>query len=161
MKMVETLKKTYRKTGQIYGHVNRMIPSIKGTLLGNKIAAYWWTGCVNFGDLLTPVLLKQYGFTPVYHPIEQSQLLSTGSILNLIPEDYAGHIVGSGLIDNTTLSLRKAKFWALRGKLTQERLGAPKQTVLGDPGLLSSKLLKHRQRRHYALGIVPHYCDKN
>ena len=159
--MITALKNAYRKTGKILKPVSRIIPSIEGTLLGNKITAYWYTEVVNFGDLITPLLLKYYGFTPVCYPIEQAQLLSTGSILDLVPEDYSGHIVGSGLIRDTPLRFRKAKVWAVRGKLTRERLDAPKDTVLGDPGLLSSKLLKQRQRRRHTLGIVPHYVDKD
>jgi pyruvyltransferase len=34
-------------------------------------------------------------------------------------------------------------------------------TVLGDPGLLISKILNKKQEKQYALGIVPHFLDKN
>jgi len=32
--------------------------------------------------------------------------------------------------------------------------------VLGDPGLLVAKLLKHRQSKRHVLGLIPHYVDK-
>ena len=161
MKIITAPRKwVYRKTGKTLRLANRVISTIEGSLLGNKITAYWYTGDINFGDLITPHLLKLYGFTPVCYPVERAQLLSTGSILHLAPEDYSGHIVGSGLIKDTTLRLSKAKVWAVRGELTRERLGVPKSTVLGDPGLLSLKLLKQRQKRRYTLGIVPHFVDK-
>ena len=153
-------KRVYRSADKTLKLANRIISTVEGSLLGNKITAYWYTGEVNFGDLITPDLLKLYGFTPVHYPVEQAQLLSTGSILHLAPEDYSGHIVGSGLIKDTSLRLKKAKVWAVRGELTRERLAAPKSTVLGDPGLLSLKLLKQRQKRRYTLGIVPHFVDK-
>ncbi|MDY6862767.1 MAG: polysaccharide pyruvyl transferase family protein [Thermodesulfobacteriota bacterium] len=158
--MPTTLKTIHRKTSIVLKRGGRIFPSIKGYLLGNKISTYWFVKRVNFGDLLTPLILKYYGFSPVWYPMQQAQVLSTGSILQRTPEDYSGHIIGSGLIKDTTRCFKKAKIWAVRGKLTRERINAPKATALGDPGLLSSKLLQQRQSRHYALGIVPHFVDQ-
>jgi pyruvyltransferase len=139
---------------------NRIICSIRGTLLGNLLSAYWYTGRINFGDLITPLLLARYGFTPIYSPIKQAKVLSTGSILEMAPEDYSGHIVGSGLNKDKVLHFRQATIWGVRGELTRQRIDAPKDVVLGDPGLLSSKLLEPRRTKRYVLGIVPHYADK-
>ncbi|MEA3333540.1 MAG: polysaccharide pyruvyl transferase family protein [Pseudomonadota bacterium] len=158
--MSSILKTFQKKRRKILKIVNRVVPSIEGTLKGNKITAYWYTGTVNFGDLLTPIILKHYGFTPVCYPLRKAQVLSTGSILQSVPESYSGNIIGSGLIKNTSLQLKTAKIWALRGKLTQERIYAPRDTVLGDPGLLALNLLQQRQKRSYVLGIVPHYVDQ-
>jgi pyruvyltransferase len=149
------LVKSIKNTGN---NINQVVYSISP--LENKIAAYWYRGTLNFGDLITPLLLKKYGFTPFYAPIEQAQLVSTGSILHLVPENYSGHIVGSGLIKNTVLRFNKAKIWAVRGELTRQRINAPKNIVLGDPGLLSYKLINERQNKSYILGIIPHYVDK-
>ena len=139
---------------------NKITYSIKGSLLGNKITAYWFARLANCGDLITPLLLKEYGFTPVHCSIKRAQVLSTGSILGWAPEDYAGHIVGSGLMIDTVRHFRKAKIWAVRGELTRQRIGAPKDVVLGDPGLLASRLLKRKQSKRYTLGIIPHFNDK-
>jgi pyruvyltransferase len=149
------LVKTLKSAGN---NINQVIYSISP--LENKITAYWYRGTLNFGDLITPLLLKKYGFTTFYAPIEQAQVLSTGSILDLVPENYSGHIVGSGLIKNTVLHFKKATIWAVRGELTRQRIDAPKNVALGDPGLLSYKLIKKRQDKSYTLGIIPHYVDK-
>lgn len=69
--------------------------------------------------------------------------------------------MGAGLIKDMTCHFNNAKIWIIRGKLSRERINASKYAVLGDPGLLSSKLFKKKQRRHYTLGIVPHYVDNN
>jgi pyruvyltransferase len=154
--------------GRVRGRVMRtlkplggVIPSVRGALLGNGVTGYWHTSTVNFGDFLTPLILKHYGFTPILSSIEKAEVLSTGSILGVTPEDYAGHIIGSGLIEDVGRRFPNATIWAVRGELTRERTGASKETVLGDPGLLSSSLLKERQIRRYALGVVPHYVDHN
>ena len=157
--MTTILESAQKKRRKILKAMGRIIPSIEGTLSGNKITAYWDTGTVNFGDLITPLLLKYYGYTPVCYPIKKAQVLLTGSILQGAPENYAGYIVGSGLIKDTSRHFKNAKILAVRGKLTRERIYASKDTLLGDPGLLSSKLLQQRQRRSYALGIVPHFVD--
>lgn len=149
--LVKNIKNTRQNMNQV---IYQLSPA------KNKITAYWSRGIINFGDLITPLLLKKYGFTTFYAPIEQAQVLSTGSILNSVPENYSGHIVGSGLIKNTVLHFSKAKIWAVRGELTRQRIDAPKNIVLGDPGLLSYKLIKKRQNKSYTLGLIPHYVDK-
>jgi pyruvyltransferase len=132
-----------------------------GGMLQNKITAYWDIGTTNFGDLITPLLLKKYGFTPVHTSPDNSEVISTGSILQKMPEDYSGCILGSGLIKDTVRHFKNANILAVRGELTRQRIGASKNVVLGDPGLLASQVLKHRQSKSYTLGIVPHFLDKS
>jgi pyruvyltransferase len=115
----------------------------------------------NFGDMLTPLILQKYGVIEIPTKKDEALLFCTGSIIERIPKEFTGYILGSGLIYDHTIVLPYAKFIALRGVLTRERLGAPKKTVLGDPGLLVDKLLKRRQNKKYVVGFVPHYVDKN
>jgi len=158
--MRTAMRAVRRRTAKALVGFERIVHTLEGTIRGNKIKAYWYTTVANFGDLITPLLLRYYGFTPVHCPIEQADLLSTGSILQSVPDDWSGHILGSGLIWNTRRSMGNARIWAVRGELTRKAIGAPHATVLGDPGLLSSKLLRRRMKRRYALGIVPHYVDR-
>ena len=74
---------------------------------GNLIHAYWYNKVTNFGDMITPLLLKKYGFTPVLTSMNKAQIVSTGSILQDLSEDYSGYIVGSGLIFDITKNLIK------------------------------------------------------
>lgn len=161
MNIIANIKRANRRARKTLLPVSRIIPTVQGTLLDNKVTAYWFTGFVNFGDLLTPLILKDYDFTPVNYPIARAQVLSTGSILQIAPQNYSGHIIGSGLISDTARPFNNAKIWAVRGKLTRERINANEDTVLGDPGLLSATLLKERQERQYELGIIAHYADKD
>lgn len=126
----------------------------------NFITAWWFTKVVNFGDLLTPMLLRRYGMLPLFSEKNKADIICIGSILNSFPEDYPGYILGSGLIKDETKTFKNAKILSVRGELTRDRISAPPSTILGDPGLLADKLLSHRQEKKYNLGIVPHYVDK-
>ena len=125
----------------------------------NLIGVFYWTGCRNFGDLITPALLQHYGATPVLEPADKAELASTGSILGMLPENFCGTVLGSGLLsENTSLRFPQARILALRGEETKRCLGITGSLPLGDPGLLASRLVT-RQKRAYRLGIVPHYED--
>jgi len=145
--------------------LSHKIPNIiKGKLNNNLIFAFWGR-YLNFGDQMTPVLLKYYGFTPIFSRATNSkffpkaQIVSVGTILSYIPSDFNGIILGSGM-DNEKKSFSHAKILALRGKLTQNNIGVTK-VVLGDPGLLMKKVFPQEVRKEYDLGIIPHFIDKN
>jgi pyruvyltransferase len=114
---------------------------------------------VNFGDLITPLLLKHYGLVPFLRMPEEAAVVSTGSILHLLPEDYAGIILGSGLINEQSRRFARARVFSVRGTLTRDCLGLPVGTPLGDPGLLASIVFERRPAIRYALGIIPHFVD--
>lgn len=138
--------------------INRFLPGAGGKY--RPVQTYWFDDVVNFGDLLTPLLLKMVGLTAIQTPKEKAELLVVGSVLNHLPEEYAGYILGSGLISDIPRQFPYAKILALRGALTRERIGAPAATILGDPGLLADGLLPNRQIKKYVIGVIPHYKDK-
>ncbi len=137
-----------------------ILNSMMGTVLQNKLTAYWMRGYRNFGDQVTPLLLKKYGFTPVYSSPDHAEVVSVGSILEHVPENYSGYILGSGLIHEHVRQFKNATILALRGELTRQRTGASKSVVLGDPGLLASKLMNRRKNKVHVLGLVPHRVDR-
>jgi pyruvyltransferase len=123
----------------------------------------YWCDFSNFGDQIAPLLLRHYNFTPLLTPPKHATLVSTGSILEHLPTDYAGMILGAGFISSSSqMRFPKAKTLAVRGQLTKNRLGLEgvKSVLLGDPGLLASHVLMARESKHFALGVVPHYIDK-
>lgn len=122
--------------------------------------AFWFDGIANFGDALTPWLLRHAGVVPIHSRPGSAELVGAGSILEMLPADFAGAIWGSGLLRDVHLTLPRAHLLAVRGQLTAARLGAPNTTVLGDPGLLVSRFLR-RPRRRWRLGIVPHHMHEN
>lgn len=125
------------------------------------IKAYWWRKVSNFGDAITPLLLSH--FADIKHiewdTVSQSKIVSCGSLLEHIPPDWDGYIVGTGkLIENSRLSGfgETAKILALRGPLTAK--GFRGNFALGDPGILANELVGP-QKKYWDLGIVPHWQD--
>ena len=145
---------------EINKRITKRYLTIKGHIGNNVINSFWWNSEKNFGDLLVPLLLRVYGFTPIHTTIKQSDAVCIGSVLQWLDEDYDGYILGCGLLYETKMCFPNAKILALRGKLTWERLGKPKNVVLGDPGLLIGKLNITRKKKKFVIGLVPHYLDK-
>jgi pyruvyltransferase len=107
------------------------------------------------------MLLKRYGFTPVHSYPKDAKFFSCGSVLEKVPADFSGFILGTGFMHRgSTRLFDKARILAVRGALTRDNIGASKNTILGDPGLLVSRFLTRRQKKQYVLGVVPHYSDK-
>lgn len=126
-----------------------------------NLKTYWWPGRVNFGDLLTKDILKTYNFNPKYAKPDEAQLVCIGSVLQWIPESYSGYILGSGLMKPMNRHFTGASILSIRGNLTRQCLGLPKDVPLGDPGLISDRLLSHRQKKKYVLGLIPHFENKD
>lgn len=135
---------------------------IVGNIKGNLVEAFWFIKVRNAGDLVTPYLLKQYGFTPVHTWPPKARLIGCGSLLRYLNEDYDGTILGTGFLRAGEANpLPKARILAVRGKKSRERIGAPLMTPLGDPGLLMAKFCPNRTtQKKYTLGVLPHYVDK-
>ena len=130
-----------------------------------KLKLYYWGHPIiryvyNFGDLLSPLLLKHYcGESAVELSLsaENGDVFSTGSIIEHIPEDKYAIILGSGLIQDAVRKLPFARCYAVRGELTKARLGITEDIPLGDPALLLPKVLPFTGVRDKAVGIVPHF----
>lgn len=120
------------------------------------VPAYWWNETANFGDALTPVLLRDRGIAAVHRPPRRAAVVGVGSIIEHLPPDWAGTIWGSGLMFDRSLRLPNATVVGVRGHLTRERLDAPESAVLGDPGLLIGSLVRPQPSR-FRLGLVPHF----
>lgn len=142
--------------------IPRLPTIVRGVLHFNLMKSYW-CDCANFGDQITPLLLSYYNFTPLLSPPKHARFVSTGSILEHLPDNFSGIILGPGFIlDSTRKAFPKAKIVGVRGQLTKNHLGLKnnKNVILGDPGLLASNVLPLRENKQYELGIVPHYIDK-
>lgn len=122
---------------------------------------YFWKDVTNFGDGLAPLLLAQFAdFKRVeWAPIAKADIVSVGSVLDLVPEDWRGYIVGAGQHhEDRKLKLNpsKVKILALRGPLTAK--GIPGEFALGDPGILANELVEPQDKK-WDIGIVPHWRD--
>lgn len=122
--------------------------------------AFWFDGVANFGDALTPWLLRRAGVVPVLATGGTADFAGVGSILEMLPSSFAGSVWGSGMLYGKPLSLPQARFLAVRGELTRELVSAPGQVALGDPGILVSRYQKRPPVRWRA-GIVPHHFHED
>lgn len=123
--------------------------------------AYYWNQIPNFGDALTPLLLERFAHIKAERrTISQSSIVCAGSVLEHIPPEWDGIILGAGKLHaDSRLQLHHdtATILALRGPLSAS--GVRGDFVYGDPGLLADELV-HVESRKYRLGIVPHWSDK-
>ena len=147
----------------LYYFFHRIPAIIKGRYIyHNLIKAHWGRGLNNFGDCLSPDILKHYGLTPVYVSNQKkADIILAGSILQWIETDYCGYIVGTGG-DNVKYSFPNAKVLAVRGEKTLANFNYSNKTVLlGDPGFLMSYVFPEKVQQKYDLGIIPHFVDWN
>lgn len=123
---------------------------------------YWLSDTKNWGDVFTPFLFeKAFGVTMDLAPADKAEVFSCGSLLERVPEDFKGHVLGSGMgHEETRLDLRKVKApLLLRGKLAAKRCKYRQPIRFGDPAILASLFVGHNQKIH-RYGVIPHYVDK-
>lgn len=118
--------------------------------------AYWYDGQPNFGDALTPWLLRRAGVIPLPATATTAEIAGVGSIIEMLPKDFQGMIWGSGLLYGEAVVLPFARFLAVRGRLTREQVGATQDVALGDPGILVSRFMR-RPAARWEVGFVPHH----
>jgi pyruvyltransferase len=124
-----------------------------------EVKTYYWKHILNFGDLLTPLLLKRFTrIDSTWAVVTDAQIVIAGSILDQLPNDWGGIIAGAGkLHEHTQRTFPNATILAVRGPLTAKSLKG--NFVVADPGLLADELVPLSDKE-YNLGIVPHWTDK-
>lgn len=123
------------------------------------VPTYWWDQDLNFGDLLTPVLLPELGLAPVHRPPRQAALVGVGSIVEHLPADYQGTFWGTGLMFDRAVRFPQATFAAVRGPLSAERLGLGQEVAMGDPGLLLHVISGEKRSRPQLISHFRHIGD--
>jgi len=127
------------------------------------IKAYYWKGKPNFGDLLTPLLLKRFcNLSSEWSDSSAAHLIGVGSILEKLDNDRCYIIAGSGFLKEGS-KRENGRDWilGLRGPLSLKRIKVPSSNsgiVLADPGLLADELVPLEDKVH-DLGIVSHWSD--
>jgi pyruvyltransferase len=124
------------------------------------IKVYWHNKERNFGDMLSPIILKGLGIDCEFADKNiDGKLLAVGSIF------YAARrndiVWGSGLIaDRPFDALPGMKFLAVRGPLTRDRIfGGDVPKVYGDPAILLPEIYTPKILPKREFGFVPHYVD--
>ncbi len=122
----------------------------------------FWMPENNFGDALNKVLLPHFGLPAVWCDAPKAAAVGVGSILDLIPQSFAGSLLGAGFMwEHHASTFPKAEYLLVRGRLSAERCQAPASTLIGDPGLLVGRIFHPDLTVKYTLGIVPHYVDQS
>lgn len=124
------------------------------------LKVYWWTGRQNVGDYYGHWLLDKLRVEHTYDNVTPD-LAVCGSILqhrNQIPSTTK--IWGCGFhnaLDKT--NVLPYNIYALRGKLSYQKLNLKNEIALGDPGILISKYYNPEVEVSNDIGIVCHYLD--
>jgi pyruvyltransferase len=132
------------------------------------IPLYYCTGTKspnNWGDALSPLLVGMLSGRPVVKMLWQHQhrYLAIGSILG--NANGRAEVWGSGFLwPDETLAEAPQAVHAVRGprsraKLLEQGIDCPE--IYGDPALLLPRFFNPEVAIKYAVGIVPHYIDKD
>jgi hypothetical protein len=123
----------------------------------------------NFGDELSPLLVKAITGREVrWAPPRNADLVSVGSVIELagrFPSSAA--VWGTGLrgeIDAATAEKFRTNLGpmlAVRGPGTRRCLGLGLETPLGDPGLLSDRIVSRKRRVSQRQLLIPHFTTWN
>lgn len=150
-----------------------MIWSLLLGITSKKKYLFWYryedSELQNFGDIVGPVLFQELSGVTAKHihdkPCSISSkyiphYLTAGSILR---EARKSSIIwGSGIVDNQFGADRRAKYLAVRGPLTREKVlscGGECPPVYGDPALLLPLVFLASPKKKTKVTIIPHYVD--
>lgn len=142
-----------------------------------RIKLYWWRGDGaddpskrNFGDYLSPLIVEMLSGKEIIHSHpKHADMIAIGTILPVEKKSKGLlfkrklHIWGSGTDRQNRVFSGRHYYHAVRGVRSRSQIEGGKQHIaLGDPGLLSDRLLpKNTSSKKYKLGIIPHYVDKS
>lgn len=116
----------------------------------------------NFGDMFTKFFIETTYAVPVERSkAKDADLVGAGSILQNVPGDFRGHVVGTGfMFYGDSKVLPHARIHAVRGPLTAARLGV--DAPFGDIGILASEYVfpPFTPSKRYKTGVIAHYVDK-
>ena len=126
------------------------------------LRVYWWIGRKNFGDVITPDIIRNlFGYECIWAPAGYCNLIGAGSVLGSARGEKTC-VWGSGLIKDGLLYQSRLLYCAVRGDLTRKRIGEKwKDVTLGDPGLLANIVYKASGIKTEAIGVIPHYVDQD
>jgi hypothetical protein len=118
----------------------------------------FWYKTSNVGDTLTPILVSYFTNQKVEFTEreQQGKLVGVGSIISGVRDNDT--VWGAGCIsqDEKIRELKNVKYLAVRGKLTEKKLGVD-CGVYGDPALLLPRIYNPDIKATKLIGYCPHY----
>ena len=131
------------------------------------INAYWYRGDGNnFGDIISPFILKFITNSDVRFSIDEGSLSTIGSIAYFnYPKPMK--FWGSGIIAERATSklVKQHQFFCVRGPLTRKKIledGGACPEVYGDPGILLPYVFpieNFSTEKKFKFSILPHWID--
>jgi glycosyltransferase involved in cell wall biosynthesis len=112
----------------------------------------------NFGDLITKRLIEDYveKDVEIVGP-DKAEVFGAGSVLQRVPEDYSGIIIGTGTMyeSDRVPDLKNATVLGVRGPLTAEK--AKISALYFDLGILAYLYAPKKIVKKYKKGYLPHF----
>ena len=129
---------------------------------------YYFVGNKNFGDRLNEDLLKYFNIKYKFTGRQNAKNIFIGSILDCGLKQDNVNVFGAGFIHKPDKDFKlpeKLNLHCVRGKLTKKYISMITgkkldNCLLGDPGLLCSRIFPQNENKIYDVGIICHYCDK-
>jgi hypothetical protein len=145
-----------------------VLPRLYNRYIKKALGLYWWRyeypKKLNFGDEITPFIVERlFNRRCKWVPPNKCDVAGAGSIIEILERESKGNPIavwGSGFIESGEVNeFKNLNFHAVRGKLSQDRIGNFSNIALGDPALLLPLIFKPKRSETYKIGIIPHYVD--
>lgn len=134
----------------------------ESTYIPKKVIFAYWYPSENFGDSLTPIVLKYFLKKKIVFKRRgiPGRIVGIGSIVH--KAEYGDIVFGSGSNKPlATIDGKGIRYLAVRGPLTRGQIiNADVPEVYGDPALLLPLMYNPKIEKKYKRGIIPHYIDK-
>lgn len=113
----------------------------------------------NVGDTLTKPILEHFLKREIklVGKNETHKVVGVGSVIHSVRKHDI--VFGTGLISDKRVKIPYCKILAVRGKLTENRIGK-KIGIYGDPAILLPLIYNPEVKQIHEVGIVEHYIDK-
>lgn len=132
-----------------------------------EMVTAWWActdvdGCGhgNFGDVLTPYIIKALTGYDVEHSKEIDHILMCGSVLDQSNENSI--ILGAGFMSESDKFNAAKDISLVRGIISKSILnqfGHGQNAMVGDPAIVLPLLYRPNVHKKHKVGLIPHYTD--
>lgn len=124
-----------------------------------SVPLYWWKLNGNFGDRLSPIVVRYLTGREIRYSEAPGKLLAVGSVMD---RGAPGDVVwGAGLRRDE--SVRELHVLAVRGPLTRSvllRRGVDCPAVYGDPAVFMPEIYRPACDKSERISVLPHYSDR-
>jgi pyruvyltransferase len=148
--------------------------------MNDSVRTYWWNQKENFGDALTPFILKNLTRRKVeWAQHDEAELFCIGSLFRLISDRSSQspfnsnrplYVWGTGVMTPNHIKAADFNFFksvnirAVRGPLTSKLIDphSSSSIALGDPGLLIPEIFQPKRFNFFKsrIGLVLHHSQK-